>query len=465
MKALLFSFAAFIILASSCQKTGYIESKDALIGISADSLRFDTVFTSTGSVTQFFRIYNPNQQTLKIGKIALAGGNNSAFKMNVDGMPGSNVTDIEIAANDSVYVFVTVKINPTFANLPFVYRDSLSLSYNGNTKWVQLEAWGQNAHFFRNKTMLTDEIWTNDKPYVILGGLVVSPGKTLTIEKGCRIHLHGDAPLIINGTLKVKGEKEGLNRVYFSTDRLDDPYSDYPASWPGIFFGPSSFNNELTYSIIRNAYQGIVTEGGSGNLNPKLSLNQCIIDNCYDAGIIAVNSSVDAVNCLLSNNGKNTVLLKGGTYHFTHCTSVAYSTAYFPHKEAVLQITDFVKSSTGLLTAPLLAGFTNCIFWGDNGSVVNEVETLKQGTGTFNVQFTNCLWRVKDLPANTTNTGVINNQSPLFDSVNTTIRYFDFHLKGNSPAKGKAGSSFVGIDLDGNLRPLGLPDMGCYERQ
>ena len=59
--------------------------------------------------------------------------------------------NIEIKANDSMYVFVQVNVNPTTANLPFIIRDSIQVSYNGNNKLVQLEAWGQNAHFFRDK--------------------------------------------------------------------------------------------------------------------------------------------------------------------------------------------------------------------------------------------------------------------------------------------------------------------------
>jgi len=97
-----------------------------------------------------------------------------------------------------------------------------------------LEAWGQNAHFFRNKEITGSETWTNDLPYVILGSLIVDPNQILTIEKGCHIYVHADAPLIINGTIQVNGEADSADRVYFRGDRLDEPYKDFPASWPGI---------------------------------------------------------------------------------------------------------------------------------------------------------------------------------------------------------------------------------------
>lgn len=96
-----------------------------------------------------------------------------------------------------------------------------------------------------------DESWNNDLPYVILGSLVVPDGKTLTINKGCRIYVHADAPLIVDGTLIVNGEKDTSDRVYFQGDRLDDPYKDYPASWPGLFFLSNAKDNVLNYAVIK----------------------------------------------------------------------------------------------------------------------------------------------------------------------------------------------------------------------
>ena len=77
----------------------------------------------------------------------------------------------------------------------------------------------------------------------------------------------------------------------------------------------------LTYAVIKNAYQAIVTEKPSINANPKLILHQCIIDNAYDAGIFCVNSSLQADNSLISNCGNNIILSYGGDlqFHPLHC--------------------------------------------------------------------------------------------------------------------------------------------------
>ncbi|HXL57670.1 MAG TPA: hypothetical protein VN958_15520, partial [Chitinophagaceae bacterium] len=109
---LLFIIIALTGFIISCKKESFITSTDALLFTSADTLHFDTIFTGTGSITQSFKIYNPNDQKLLLSRIEIAGGNTSVFKLNVDGAPGTSFSNIEIAPNDSIYVFVAASINP-----------------------------------------------------------------------------------------------------------------------------------------------------------------------------------------------------------------------------------------------------------------------------------------------------------------------------------------------------------------
>ena len=459
---LLFAFS-FTLLLFACRKDSFITSPDASVSITADTLHYDTLFTTVGSVTQSFKIINENNQKLRLSSVKLMGGAGSNYKINVDGVATTEAAGIEIEANDSVYVFVQVNVNPNADNLPFIIRDSIQVSYNGKNKLVQLEAWGQNAHFLRNKEVVTNETWTNDLPYVIQGYLYVDTNQTLTIEKGCRIYTHADAPVIIDGTLKVNGEKDTINRVYFLGDRLDELYKDYPAAWPGIYFRTTSKDNVFNNVVIKNSYQAIAIENPSTNANPKLTLNECVIDNAYDYGIIALNSSIKATNCLVSNCGKNIALAKGGSYQFTHCTVVSYSNNFIQHKDPVLN----VENNT---TTALNAVFRNCIFWGDDGSgenklVENEGVVKKNSGNTVNFDYN--LWRVKTPPSNITSSNILNNEPPQFDSIDVSKHYYDFRLnKGNSPAV-NAGTISAGIfiDLDGKPRPVGLPDLGCFEKQ
>ncbi len=80
------------------------------------------------------------KKKLRLRSVSLAGGMNSYFKLNVDGTPGPVVSNVEIEANDSAYVFVSVKIDPSATDLPFVIKDSIHLQFNNQEKWIQLEA-------------------------------------------------------------------------------------------------------------------------------------------------------------------------------------------------------------------------------------------------------------------------------------------------------------------------------------
>lgn len=451
----------FILLAlAACRKDSFITSGDARITVTTDSLKYDTVFTQAGSVTKSFKIINENNRRLRLSSVKLMGGTGSAFKMNVDGTAASEVNNIEINANDSLYIFVQVNINPSTGNLPFVLSDSIQINYNGNTRKVQLEAWGQNAHFLRGHEITTDETWTADLPYVILDYLYVAENTLLKINKGCRIYVHANAPVIVDGTMEAIGDKDTIDRISFQGDRLDEPYRGYPASWPGIYFRESSRDNILQYTFIRHAYQAVVAEGPSPSAQPKLRFYESVIDNAYDAGLVGNGSSIEARNCLVSNCGRNVVLISGGTYRFTHCTVASISNNYVPHKEPVLLVTN--NTQTG--AAALDAVFTNCIFWGEGGLVENEVQVLKNAAAPFTVSFDHGLWKIASPVADVTATSMQIVADPGFETINSQERYYDFRLKEGTAGLEAGKVTPVNIDLDGRVRPAGLPDLGCFER-
>jgi hypothetical protein len=467
MNKLLLFFTSVTLFIFSCKKNSFITSSDAAINFSSDTVQFDTVFTSTGSITQFVKVTNANDQKIILSDIKLMGGNNSPFKINIDGAVGPESNNIELAANDSLYIFISVTINPNAANLPFLLSDSIQISFNGNIRYIQLQAWGQNAHYLKGTVITGNITWTNDLPYVILGGLLIDSNSTLTIQKGCKIYFHADAPLLVDGSLQVQGEKNDSTRVYFLSDRLDDPYNGFPGSWPGIYFRTTSKDNLLEFAIIKNAYQGVIVQDPSVNSNPKLTLQECIIDNIYDVGILGIQTNIEARNCLVSNCGKNIVLGYGGNYNFIHCTVASFSNDYIQHTDPVLSISNYVMQGNNILTSDLITNFINCIFWGDNGTVDDEIIISKQGQGNniFKNNFSNCLWKIKNIPAGADTSAMILNKDPLFQNIDNLKRLYDFHLQDQSPAIDQGKDEAVTIDLDGNPRPVGLPDLGCYEKQ
>ena len=465
MKKLLLPIISILLISLvSCKKDSFITSADARLNISTDSIRFDTVFTSIGSVTQSFKIRNDNDQMLRLSTIKLMGGSTSPFKININGTAANELSNIDIAAEDSIYIFVSVTVDPTIANLPFILSDSIFIQYNGNQRWVQLEAYGQNARFINGSIINSNTTWTNTQPYVILDFLNVAAGATLTIQPGTKIYAYANAPIIIDGSLNASGTVN--NQIIFAGDRLDAPYKNYPASWPGIIFRSSSINNQLQFAQIKNAYQAIVVDQPASNANPKLRLEQCVIDNAFDAGIFSINSSITASNLLISNCANNIAIQGGGVYNFIHCTAASFSNNYLLHKTPVLSVANYSVINGAPVSNNLQATFTNCIFWGDNGFVENEIVVSKEGANPFAVTIANSLYRAATDPANATFTNSLKNQDPIFDSIDASNRYYDFrHIKNSGPGVNAGVATSINKDLDNNNRPVGLPDMGCYEAQ
>ena len=461
-KVLLFSVLAGILLIS-CQKQSN-QNGNARLFLSADTVSFDTVFAATATITQQVKLINNNDFGFSINSISLAGGSSSPFIINIDGTPGPEVSNLGIPANDSLIIFVTVFIRAGSGPVPFHLEDSIRISYNGKEQFVQLNAWGQNAHFLKNQVIQHDTIWPNDLPYVIYGNLTIDSNATLTIQPGTHIYVHADAPIFVDGSLKILGDSLSSQRVYFTGDRLDLPYANYPGSWPGIFFRQSSKDNMLNYAVFQNGNQTLVTEGPSTNLNPKLSLYQCVINNSLGQGVLAVQSSVHAVNCLVSNCGQNIVIVSGGSYQFEYCTIASYSTNLLFHQQSVLTVSNSGADGNQIITGDLNAGFVNCIFWGSDG-IPDEAVIQKQGGTIFNVLFDHTILKQQNYPANIDSSSLWLNTNPLFIATGVPNNDYNFQLQPGSPALDKGMNPGILIDLNGDPRPVNLSDLGCYERQ
>ncbi|HMW74256.1 MAG TPA: hypothetical protein PKD40_01300, partial [Saprospiraceae bacterium] len=218
---------------TSCRKQqDFFKDSSAMVVFSRDTLSFDTVFTTQGSATRLIKVFNSYDQPILLSKVWLEKQNTSKFNLNVDGIPGRTVTDVEIEAKDSIYIFVEVTINPDdpVSISPFVVEENLFVEVNGNTQKVILEAWGQNANYIPNNTNsnglaittcnLGSLSWNDPKPYVIFGVLFID-SCTVNIPAGTKIYVHGGIAnnslgkysdgiiyVLPNGKLNIQGTKE-----------------------------------------------------------------------------------------------------------------------------------------------------------------------------------------------------------------------------------------------------------------
>lgn len=465
----------------SCKKDKVLLDSSAQVSFSQDSVLFDTVFTTIGSTTRQIRVRNLNKQKINISSVHLQNGNSSMFILNVDGASGKSVSDVEILAEDSIYIFIQVNVNPGSVSSPFIIQDKILFEINGNQQSVALEAWGQNAYYhFPNKAIQykngflpystlsaatnTTINWVNDKPHVIYGWLVVDSTQKLTIAAGVKVYLHQNAGLWVYryGTLQVNGTKG--NEVVFQGDRRELDYADEPGQWDRIWINEGHTDNYINYAIIKNSFIGVQAEVLLSLAQPnRLRLTNTIIKNCSKWGIYGIAFNLWGSNNVVVNCKEYCAALTlGGKYTFLHTTFANYFEKDGGRgTQPCVHLDNYSGSQYFALDS---AYFGNCII---DGSLSNELEIDVNSASplTKNYKFNSCLLKTPAF-SGPTSIGNVFNQTASFDSP----AYYDFKIKSTSAARGIGDPtlqvlfpySFVQSDILGAVRSPTV-DAGAYQ--
>lgn len=464
-KAFYLILAALSVFCFSCSnEDDFSSSSGLLLTFSSDVVSFDTVFTTIGSATRQFKIYNKSSNSLVIESIELMNAGKSGFRMNIDGEKGAKLANVEILKKDSLFGFVEVTVNPLDVNTPVLIRDSIKFTTNGNVQYLYLEAVGQDVHIWKKEAVTKDSVLTADKPILVYNAVTVDKDVSLRIREGVTFYMKKGASLYVRG--RVIGEGSVEKPIVFRGDRFDKiegniPYDNVPGQWDGIYFYTESYNNDLENVYIRNAVKGM-TFYASDTGYKKATLRNVIVYNSSEYGVLAENVNVDGSNCLFSNARTATLVLRGGKYSFLHCTLANYY-SWSARRAETLILSNASDSETA---TPLQeCNFTNSIIY---GSLSRELLLdNKHTSAAFNYRFTNCLIKADE----TDNSHFINtiwNKNPLFRQLNGDGTYtFNFELQKDSPAIGQADKIFalsLPFDLRGNSRIEDTyPDIGCYE--
>ncbi|MEQ8625792.1 MAG: choice-of-anchor Q domain-containing protein [Vicingaceae bacterium] len=482
-RLLIFVFGVLVLF--SCRREDQIIDDDsARLNFSVDSITFDTVFTTIGSITENFLVYNPYKETIKISSIRLNGGNQSTFRINVDGAPGPYHENVEIAPEDSMFIFVEATVDPNNQLNPFVIEDFIEFNTNGNRQQVDLVAWGQNAIYFTPTTFNTNlpdftcltgpcsdslppvnVTWNNSLPYVVYGYVAVDSLDQLNIDPGVQIYFHNNSGIWVyrGGTLKVNGTKD--EPVVFQNDRLEMRYDDVPGQWDRIWINEGGFN-EINYAIIKNAFIGIQAEALFIDQAPSffgnLNIKNTVIDNCSGFGLLSAVFNINAENLLITDCGEYNVALQGdGIYNFDHCTFANYFTAA-SRETPLFFAQNSYNTPLGLLVDTPTVRVRNSIIY---GRLESEFDTEVINSGQLNLNFSNTIIKTNNPTSDTTQfTNIIKNPvGPIFIDGPAGM----FELDDNSVAI-DAGDITVGnqvpLDLKGDSRTAdGMPDLGAYE--
>ncbi len=464
---------------SSCFDEEFVPATTMDIDVSTDTLRFDTVFTTIGSTTLNFTINNRSDQNVIVDQIFLDAPN-TMFRLNVDGISTNNAQNVKILANDSIYVFVEVTVNPDqdVSVSPFIIEEFLNIRSGSSTKRVLLEAWGQNANYITGKDARGrflrfscnngQIIWDDPKPYII-NGVVFIDSCTIVVPAGARVYTHGgqfisnnsllnDGALIFLPTAQLQVNGTESNPVIFQADRLEQEYQSEPGQWSGIRFLAGQSVHSLNNVIIKNSIVGIRADSAT-----SVSLRNVQIYNTSSIGLVGINANIQMDNCLIyANEAQSCVFASGGSYRLRHCTL-----ANFQNRSPALYMDNFScldEDCINRLALPLDVVVENSIIVGSNDDEIEVVDVTGGQDEFLSLSFQRTLLKIQeskvaiDFNANCSNCLEWGNEQLFLDPDN-----YNYALDTLSVARDKGilisdlRTDILGTNRDAN------PDLGCLE--
>lgn len=455
---------AMIAALSSCIDDSISGSPSDQPAFSVDTLYMGTVFTEQVTTTHRMTVYNRNSKGISIGDIRLEGPNASLFRLNVDGISGTSFANVEIRAKDSIFVMVEATLPENKQNLPVEINADLVFTTAGVSQKVVINAQGQDVVRLRHLTVDHDMHLSADKPYQIFDSLVVAKDVTLTLDPGARLHFHDGAAFIVRGTLRSLGTAK--DPVNICGDRTGNVITDITfdlmsRQWPGMQFAPSSKDNYLSHTSVRNTVYGVIVNGGDearpADAEPVLTLHNSQLRNSGDLVLEVYNAGILATGCEFGEASNGLVRLESGTHRFNQCTFANYYLFSALGGPAIqfANVKDGEGGETGWL--PTRAEFTNSIVYG-NGTSLSHGDLA--GTQIF---FRNCL--IKEAGSDDDNfIACLWDQDPLYYTVREDY-IFDYRLRPESPAiaAGSAALMLPQSAVDFYGLPRGdKPDIGAY---
>jgi len=338
---------------------------------------------------------------------------------------------------------------------------------------VDLVAWGQDVHLLHGAYITGEEVFTADKPYLVMDYIYVDTFATLRIEEGVTVHMHHNALIFVDGSLQVEGSLDAP--VVFRGDRLEEFYREVPGQWRFIYLSGLSQNNRFRNAELLCGTMGLfISAPPDDGLVPDLLLENVSINHMSSNGIYALNAQVDASNVVVGNcGGSCAALIHSGSYEFTHCTFHNNWPSWYSNRQlpALFLADYFVNYNTeGQLVVHSggtfeEASFHNSVIYGNSRMelVIDSYEDL-----AMNYHFDYCLTRIDtdsmDYLDDPLFSNIINNENPLLDSI--PVSYSPDSLSPLIDAGLAHYALGFPFDKDGQNRlDDEAPDLGAYEWQ
>ena len=482
---------------------------------SADTVKFDTVFTTLRTVTKRLWVYNRNPKGVNVDLVTLDQPAASSYTLLINGDLKQTATNLFIRGQDSLLILVRAKLpdnGQSGAAKAYVLEEKLNFRTNGQDQHVLLRSFGQNIYLHDNVQLACNSVWTNDRPHVLYNSVVVPQGCVLHIKPGARIYAHAGATLIVQGTLLVNSPADynpgtgatdtvkasNANIVRFAGDRSGEAqYANAPGQWTGIVFDANSHGNVIRYAQIQNAsYGALLFNPNNAAAQPDLLLQNSVVRYISGAsanfagaatqlsslkllgisagaGILSLSGKVTVENTLFSDCYEYAVLgYGGGSYSLNYCTIGNYPATSAVRSTASLTFSNISALDGKTKNTGLSVTVKNSVVW---GSIEDELFFENYDDYGAAVAVQNTLLRTKLYAAITNAAGkpslAATSLNNLVNSDPKFIRPFagataNYRLGATSPALSR-GAQQVAPLLDRDLlnlpRPTARPDLGAYQ--
>lgn len=441
MKRIFYLLTIFMVLVACEDDDSFSVSTGLRLEFSADTLAMDTVFSRTPSSTYSFWVHNRHDDGVRISTVKLRRGNQSGFRVNVDGVyldnsNGSQTSDVEIRKNDSILVFVELTATETRKVEPQLVEDDLQFFLeSGAEQKVCLQAWAWDAQKLYSPEITKDSVIESDVPVVVYGEMTVNKGVTLTV-RNTTLYFHDKAGLYVYGTLKTENCTLRGDRLDYMFSYL--PYDRVSGQWGAVHFYETSTDNHLVSTEIRNANYGIICDSAALDTDRyRLQMEHCVVHNCVSVGVKAVNAHVRLDHCQVTNVGGDCLSIIGGVAEVNYCT-LAQFYPFSANRGAALHFVNY-KGTTDIplqlfCMGSILTGYEDDVVMGD---------TREDSDALFDYSFEDCLLRTPKVEDDEGFENVIW-ETPK-DSIQGTKHFvkidednliYDFHLDSLSTAKG-----------------------------
>ena len=378
----LFFFAVTLaaLLTACSDNDSFTMDSRSLLSFDADTIKLDTLFSGVPSSTYSFWVHNHNSDGLRLNNVRLERGNQSGYRVNVDGeFLDPVVTNLEVRKGDSILVFVEVTTRENHATDPQLVEDNLLFTLeSGTIQKVNLRTYSWDAQKIENLVVKNDTTISSTQPIVVYGnGIEVAENATLKIE-GTTLYFHDNAGILVKGSLQAENAVLRGDRLDYMFDYL--PYDRISGQWSGVKMKAGSKNNVLTNCEIRNAMGALFCD------STDLTMTNCIVHNSRGNGLLAYQSKVDIDYCQFSNAQGICLAVDGGTVKVNH-TTLAQFYPFSANRGAALVFGNLLSDLNIDCQKTLVTGYDADVF------MSLQTDTLN----AFNYHFADCILRTDSI--------------------------------------------------------------------